>query len=108
MKTFITEYIKGYTICQMTKVNTNPNPPPLFSITLAKNALLFETITMDFIMKLPPSGGYNTILTITDTDFSKASVFIPCKETINSKGVAQLLLNHVILHYRLPKKIISD
>jgi hypothetical protein len=108
MKTFVTEYIKGYATCQMTKVNTNLNHLPLFPITPAENALPFETIAMDFITKLPSSGEYNTILTITDTDCSKVSIFIPCQETINSEGVAQLLLNHVIPHYSLPKKIISD
>jgi hypothetical protein len=108
MKTFVTEYIKGCATCQMTKVNTNPNHPPLFPITPAENTLPFETIMMDFITKLPISGGYDTILTITDTDCSKASIFIPCQETIDSEGVAQLLLTHVIPHYGLPKKIISD
>ena len=107
-KTFITEYIKGCATCQMTKVNTNPNHPPLFPITPAENALPFETITIDFITKLPPSGGYDTILTITDTDCSKVSIFIPCKETIDSEGVTQLFLTHVIPHFGVPKKIISD
>ena len=63
---------------------------------------------MDFITKLPPSGAYDTILTITDTDCSKASIFIPCNETIDSEGVAQLYLTHVLPHYGIPKKIISD
>jgi hypothetical protein len=92
----------------MTKVNTHPTHPPLYLITPAENAKPFETIAMDFITKLPPSGGYNTILTITDTDCSKASVFIPCNETIDSEGVAQLYLTHVLPHYGTPKKIISD
>ena len=77
-------------------------------ITPAENAHPFETIAMDFITKLLPSGGYNTILMITNTDCSKASVFLPCNETIDSEGVAQLYLTHVLPHYSLPKKIISD
>jgi len=63
---------------------------------------------MDFITKLPLLGGYDTILTITNTDCSKASVFIPCNEAINSEGVALLYLNNVIPHYGIPHKIISD
>jgi len=63
---------------------------------------------MDFITKLPQSGGFNTILMITDTDCSKASIFIPCHETIDSEGVTLLYLNHVIPHYGIPHKIISD
>jgi hypothetical protein len=117
MKTFVTEYIKGYATCQMTKgyatcqmtkVNTNLNHLPLFPITPAENTLPFETIAMDFITKLPSLEGYYTILTIMDTDCSKASIFIPCQETIDSKGVTQLLLNHIIPYYGFPKKIISD
>ena len=107
-KHYITEYIKGCATCQMTKVNTHLSHPPLYPITPAENARPFETFAMDFITKLPPSRGYDTILTITDMDCSKASVFIPCNETIDSEGVAQLYLTHVLPHYGIPKKIISD
>jgi len=108
MKTFITEYIKGCATCQMTKVNTHPTHPPLFPITPTENAHPFETVAMDFITKLPQSGGYNTILMVTDTDCLKASIFIPCNEAINSEGVVLLYLNHITLHYGVPHKIISD
>jgi len=108
MKTFITEYVKGCAMCQMTKVNTHPTHPPMFPITPADNVQPFETIAMDFITKLPQSGGFDTILTITDTDCSKASIFIPCHKTINSEGVALLYLNHIIPHYGIPRKIILD
>jgi hypothetical protein len=63
---------------------------------------------MDFITKLPPSRGFDTILTITNMDCSKVSIFIPCNETIDSEGVVQLYLNHVLPHYGIPKKIILD
>jgi len=108
MKTFVTEYIKGCTTCQMTKVNTHPAHPPLFPIFPAENARPFETVAMDFITKLPQSGGYNTILMVTDTDCLKASIFIPCNEAIDSEGVALLYLNHITPHYGIPRKIISD
>jgi len=108
MKTFVTEYIKGCATCQMSKANTHPNHPSISPIFPEENAQPFETIAMDFITKLPLSGGHDTILTITDTDCSKASIFIPCHETINSEGVAQLYLNHVVPHYSIPHKIISD
>src|SRR5579863_7195818 len=73
-----------------------------------ENALPFETIAMDFITKLPPSGGFDTILTITDTDCSKASIFVPCNEAIDTEGVTQLYLHHVFPNYGIPQKIISD
>ena len=108
MKTFVTEYIKGCATCQMSKINRNPLHPPLFPISPIENARPFETIALDFITKLPPSGGYDTILTITDTDCSKASIFLPCHETIDSEGVATLYATHVTPHYGIPCKVISD
>jgi Integrase zinc binding domain len=104
----IIQYIKGCATCQMHKVNTNPTKPPLYPITPTPDALPFQTIALDFITKLPVSKGYNTILTITDHNCSKVSLFIPCKETIDSEGVAKLFAQHVIPHYRTPRKIISD
>ena len=80
----------------------------LFPISPVDNARPFKTIAMDFITKLPPSGGFDTILTITDTDCSKASVFIPCNETIDTEGVVLLYLTHVFPHYGIPLKIILD
>ena len=62
---------------------------------------------MDFIVKLPISDSYDTILTITDT-FSKASIFIPCIETINVEQTAKLYATYVLPHYGLPNCIISN
>jgi hypothetical protein len=108
MRDFITEYIKGCATCQMNKVNTHPIKPPLCPITPVLEARPFQTVALDFIVKLPESNGYNTILTITDHNCSKAALFIPCNETIDSEGVAKLNTCHMVPHYGLPWKIISD
>ncbi len=90
MKNTITNYVKGCTTCQSCKNNpTNPKPS-LFPITTDPHAYPFETITLDFITKLPKSQGYDTILMITDHDCSKASIFIPCHETITTEQTALL------------------
>ena len=68
----------------------------------------FETVALDFITKLPVLQGYDSILTITDHDCSKAAVFIPCKETITAEETAGLILQHVFPRYRLPRRFISD
>jgi hypothetical protein len=107
MHDFITACIKGYATCQMNKVNTHLTKPPLFPITPTSD-LPFQTIAADFITKLPLSQGYNTILIVTNHDVSKASIFIPCQESINSKGIAKLYAFQVFPHYKIPLKIISD
>ncbi len=68
----------------------------------------FQTITLDFITKLPRSEGHDTILTITDQGCTKMALFIPCEETITAEGVAHLYLHHVFKRFGLPLKIISD
>ena len=55
-------------------------------------ALPFQTIAMDVIVKLPESAGFDSILTITDCDCTKMLIAIPCRETINAEGVAELFL----------------
>jgi hypothetical protein len=107
MKNFVTTYIKGCATCQMNKINTHPTRPPLFPIT-PTSSLPFQTIAVDFITKLPLSHGYDTILTITDHNVSKASIFLPCQETIDAEGVAKLYATNVFPHYGIPLKIISD
>ena len=107
MRDFVTNYIKGCAKCQMSKINTHPERPPTYLIT-PEHQLPFQTVAMDFITKLPPSQGYDTILTVTDHDVSKAAIFIPCKETIDAAGVAALYARHIFPHYGVPLKIISD
>jgi hypothetical protein len=81
--------------------------PPLFPIT-PTSTLPFQTVAMDFITKLPSFNNYNTILTITDHNVSKACILIPCKETIDSVGIAALYTTHIFPHYGIPLKIISN
>ena len=107
MKKDITEYIKGCTTSQSRKNQLNKPKPPPFPITSDIYDTPFTSIAMDFIVKLPLSESYDTILTIMDT-FSKASIFIPCNETINAENTAKLYATYVLPHYRLPTCIISD
>jgi hypothetical protein len=108
LATEVQNYIKGCAECQRHKINTQARKAPLSPITPVQEALPFQTIALDFIVKLPISNGYDSILTITDHDCSKAAIFIPCKETINAEGVAELYLRYVFPRYGLPTKIISD
>ena len=107
MKKDVTEYIKGCTRCQAGKNQPNKPKPPPFPISSDMYSNPFTSVAMDFIVKLPLSDSYDTILTITDT-FSKASIFIPCNETMNAEQTAKLYATYVLPHYGLPHRIISD
>jgi len=105
---FVQEYVRGCMQCQTGKANTHPNKPPLQPITPTLNARPFSTIAMDFIIKLPVSKGYDSILTIMDHDCTKAVILLPCKEEMDSMGVAQLYLEKVFPYVGIPDKVISD
>jgi hypothetical protein len=104
----VKDYVQGCADCQRHKVNNRPTKAPLRPIYPKPEAMPFETIALDFITKLPESQGYDSILTITDHDCTKAAIFIPCREEINAEGTAALYIQHVFAHFGLPRKVISD
>ena len=91
----VIQYVRGCAECQHHKVNTRPTKAPLTPIFPELKANPFEVITLDFITKLPKSQKYDLILTITDHDCFKASLFIPCTEEITAEGLAKLFVQRV-------------
>ena len=108
MKLDIVDYVKGCAECQRHKVNNWPTKASLNPIYPRAEAMPFETVAIDFITKLPLSQGYDSILTVTDHDCTKAAIFIPCNEEINAEQMAALYLRQVVTNFGLPNKIISD
>ena len=107
MKQDVEKYVKGCAACQANKANTRPLKPAMIPIT-PEHTLPFETVAVDFITKLLQSGKYDTIMTATCHDCSKAAIMIPCQESITAEGVAGLYLKHIYPRFGIPKKVISD
>src|SRR5258705_13475061 len=59
------------------------------------------------IGELPDSKGYNAVLMVVDC-LSKWIHAVPTVTSLDSAGVAQLFLEHVWHHHRLPEEVISD
>src|SRR5260370_35319569 len=59
------------------------------------------------IGELLDSKGYNAILVVED-HLSKRIHAIPTVTSLDSAGVAQLFLEHIWHHHRLPEEVISD
>jgi hypothetical protein len=89
---FIQAYMKGCAQCQENKTITHCNIPPVQPITPQPAAQLFSTIAMDFVVKLPKSHRYDSILTITDHDCTKAIILLPCREDMDSTEFTRLYL----------------
>src|ERR1700742_3454035 len=107
-RNFVREFVKGCAECQANKTITRRNDPPPNPIVPVPGATPFQTMAIDFIVNLPPSEGYNSILSITDHDCTKGVILVPCNETIDAEGVARLFEDQVFPFVGLPRKIISD
>jgi hypothetical protein len=105
---FVQEYVKGCATCQATKSATNKPKMPLYPITTDPDALPFEHVAVNLIVKLLLSQGYDSILTVTDHGCSKAAIMIPCHEATDAEGMAQLYGQYVFPHFGVPRSIISD
>jgi len=108
MQQDVRDYVRGCAECQWNKINTRPTKAPLSPIFPTHKAMPFETVALDFITKLPVSQGYDSILTVTDHDCTKAAVFIPCKESMTAEETAGLIVQHIFPQFGLPLKFISD
>jgi hypothetical protein len=105
MLVFIKSYVDGCSTCQETKNITHPTKIPLQPTELADQP--FQFITTDFIVKLPESQGFDSILTVVD-QHTKTVIAEPCHETFDANATAELLIKQVFCKYRIPDKMISD
>ena len=108
LQEFIEQYVKGCVRCQESKTNVHRSKAPLQHFDTPVEEGPFQYVSMDLIMDLPKSQGFDSILMIVDQGCSKAAKFIPCTKTINGTGVALEYLKYLVPWFRLPKRIISD
>jgi hypothetical protein len=108
MRKFTYQYVDGCATCQSTKNLPNRPHVPLVPIPPTEDATPFATVSMDFIMDLPLSNGFDAITVFVDHDITKATVIVPCNTTITAEQTARLYQDNVWRRFGLPKKIISD
>jgi len=95
--------------CLTCQRNKSPNHPPHGELQpLPIPDELWESISIDFIVKLPKTArGNDSILMVVDR-LSKYAIFTPCSETIDSKGLVSVLEEKVMADKGYPKTIVSD
>jgi hypothetical protein len=62
---------------------------------------------MDFMVRLPPSKGFDVIMVVVD-QFNKMAHFIPTKENAMAQETRRLLFTHMFKHQGLPKDIVLN
>jgi transposase InsO family protein len=104
MSQYISIYIKTCDLCNRTKLqHRRPFSELHPSETLAEP---WDTISVDFIVELPESYGYDAIMNVLDSVTS--AHFIPTHTTITAEGAACLYLREVWKHHGTPRVVLSD
>jgi hypothetical protein len=105
MSCYISIYIKHCDLCNRTKAQCQQPIGELHPLETPEAP--WDTISINFIVKLPESHGYNTIMCVVNT-LTKCVHFILMHTTINAEGTALLFFKEVWKHHGTPKVVVSD
>jgi hypothetical protein len=105
MSHYIGIYVKHCDLCNWTKVQCRRPIGELYPSETPEAP--WDTISVNFIVELPESHGYNTIMCVVGS-LTKHAHFIPTHTTINAEGTALLFLKEVWKHHGTPRVVISD
>jgi transposase InsO family protein len=67
----------------------------------------WEVVSIDFIVELPESDGYDAVMAVIDSS-GKRGHFVPTTTTVTAEGSANIFYREVFRLHGLPRKIISD
>jgi hypothetical protein len=105
MSRYIGIYVKHCDLCNRTKVQRRRPMGELHPSETPEAP--WDTISVDFIVELPESHGYDAIMCVIDS-LTKRAHFIPTHTTINAKGTALLFLKEVWKHHGTPRVVVSN
>jgi hypothetical protein len=105
MSRYIGIYVKHCDLCNQTKVQCRRPIGELHPSETPEAP--WEMISVDFIVKLPESHGYDAIMCVIDS-LTKRAHFIPTHTTLNAEGMALLFFKEVWKHHGTPRVVVSD
>ena len=105
IRTNVKDFCKSCVTCMHSKLQWHHPYSNLKQLPIPDRP--WDSISMDFIKKLPTSSGFDTILVIVDR-LSKQSIFIPTHDTITSANLARLFVLHVFSKHGVPNHVTSD
>lgn len=104
MKAWFNHYVDTCKTCQRVRAPKGDHVPVQ---PLPVPSKPFEHISYDMIMKLPKSSGFNSILVVIDS-LTKYRHFIPCKESMNARELADLFIQDVWGLHGMPQSTVLD
>ena len=106
MRTDINDYVRGCVVCQRNKSASGKPAGKLQPLPVPSG--IWEDISMDFIGPLPKTArGHDFVLNVVDR-LSKMAHFLPCKKSIDGRGVAELYASRIWSLHGQPRSIVTD
>lgn len=107
MKADLMRFCRSCNICQKTKLSAFNKWGYLMLNSIPHSP--YSLISMDFIVHLPMSNGYNAIFVVVNRlRLSKHVNFIPTTTSLTAEDFRRLFIKKSALRFRIPKNIICD
>eukprot|EP00736_Rhodelphis_marinus_P011688 Rmarinus@m.20211 len=103
----VTKLVNSCDICQRVKPSQRKRPGLLQPLPIPRER--WQSVSLDFITQLPPSGklAFDTILVVVDR-LSKRAHFLPCHATDAASDVARLYFGSIVKLHGIPQSLVSD
>lgn len=105
IRKFVNEYVRTCDTCARNKTSRRRRHGQLNPLPIPNGP--WKSVSMDFVVQLPPSQGYDAIYVCVDR-FTKMAHFVPTRSEIAAEGTADLYLRNVFKNHGLPEDIVSD
>src|SRR5947207_9641219 len=105
MRQYSNEYVQTRDTCARNKTPRHAPYGQLHPLPIPAGP--WESVSMDYIVELPPSNGYDAVYVCVDR-LTKMAHFCPTTSNITAEQTAQLYLQNIFKHHGLPNNIVSD
>jgi Integrase zinc binding domain/RNase H-like domain found in reverse transcriptase/Chromo (CHRromatin Organisation MOdifier) domain len=105
MSRYISKYVSTCDMCLCTKPSHNPPTRELHPLPVSDAP--WDTISVDFIVKLLESEGKDIVMVVVDS-VTKRAHFVDTITTLSAVGTAKLYVQHIWKHNGLPRNALLD
>jgi hypothetical protein len=105
MRRYIADYVASCEVCQRNKISRQKPLGLLHPLPIPEQP--WKSVSIDFIVKLPVSEGFDSIMVVVNW-LTKQAHFVPCMEDMDAEETASLYLAHIFKLNGLPDNIVSD
>jgi transposase InsO family protein len=105
MRQYINEYVQTCDTCARNKTPRHLPHGQLHPLPIPGGP--WESVSMDYIVELPPSNGHDAIYVCVDR-FTKMAHFCATTSSVTAEETAQLYLQHIFKLHGLPENTVSD